>query len=136
MAFMDWSSSLDVGIDSINDQHKKLVNMINELHDAIQNGQANEVLGNTLDGLVDYTKTHFSYEEQLFAQTGYADAASHKQEHDKLCATVFDVQAKFKSGSSEMLSDEVMTFLKDWLINHIQGTDKKYAPHLSSNGVK
>ena len=45
MAFMDWNSSLDVGVESINDQHKKLVSMINDLHDAIQNGQGGEVLG-------------------------------------------------------------------------------------------
>lgn len=136
MAFMDWSDSLDVGVGSINEQHKKLVGMVNDLHDAIQKGQGGDVLGKTLDGLIDYTKTHFAYEEQLFAQTGYADAASHKQEHDKLCATVLDVQAKFKAGSGDTLSGEVMTFLKDWLVNHIQGTDKKYGPHLSSNGVK
>jgi hemerythrin len=134
MAFMDWTDSLDVGVSSINDQHKKLVALVNDLHDAIQKEQGNDALGKTLDGLIDYTKTHFAYEEQLFAQTGYADAATHKQEHDKLCATVLDVQAKFKAGNA--LPGDVLSFLKDWLINHIQGTDKKYGPHLSSNGVK
>jgi hemerythrin len=135
MAFMDWSESLDVGIGSINEQHKKLVGLVNDLHDAIGKGEGKDALGKTLDGLIDYTKTHFAYEEQLFSKTGYSDAASHKQEHDKLCATVVDVQEKFKAGGGD-LSGEVMTFLKDWLLNHIQGTDKKYGPHLSSSGVK
>lgn len=136
MAFMDWSDSLDVGVESINEQHKKLVSMVNDLYDAVQKGQGAEALGATLDGLIDYTKTHFAYEEKLFDQTGYAEAGPHKQEHDKLCATVLDVQAKFKAGAGDTLSSEVMDFLKGWLVNHIQGTDKKYGPHLSASGVK
>jgi hemerythrin len=136
MAFIDWNENLNVGVESINDQHKKLVAMVNELHDAIQKGQAADVLGKTLDGLIDYTKTHFAYEEKLFAETGYADAATHKGEHDKLTATVIDVQEKYKSGGGGALSGEVMEFLKSWLVNHIQGTDKKYGPHLQAKGVK
>jgi len=136
MAFFDWSESLNVGIESINEQHKKLVAMVNELHDASQQGKAADVLGKTLDGLVDYTKNHFAYEEKLFTETGYADAATHKAEHDKLTATVLSVQEKYKAGAGGSLSGEVMDFLKSWLVNHIQGTDMKYGPHFQAKGVK
>lgn len=136
MAFLEWNENLNVGVDSINEQHKKLVAMVNDLHDAIQKGQAVDVLGKTLDGLIEYTKTHFAYEEKLFADTGYGDAASHKLEHDKLTATVLGVQEKYKAGAGGTLSGEVMDFLKSWLVNHIQGTDKKYGPHLQAKGVK
>jgi hemerythrin len=136
MAFLEWNENLNVGVDSINDQHKKLVGMVNDLHDAIQSGQAADALGKTLDGLIDYTKTHFAYEEKLFADTSYADSAAHKAEHDKLTATVISVQEKYKGGAGDSLSGEVMDFLKSWLVNHIQGTDKKYGPHLQAKGVK
>jgi hemerythrin len=136
MAFFEWNESLNVGVESINDQHKKLVAMVNDLHDAMQKGQGAAVLGKTLDGLVSYTKTHFAYEEKLFADTGYTDAAAHKQEHDKLTATVVSVQEKYNGGAGDNLSGSVMDFLKSWLVTHIQGTDKKYGPHLQAKGVK
>jgi hemerythrin len=136
MAFFEWNESLNVGVDSINEQHKKLVAMVNDLHDAMQKGQAASVLGKTLDGLVNYTKTHFAYEEKLFADTGYADAAAHKLEHDKLTATVVSVQQKYNGGAGDSLSGSVMDFLKSWLVEHIQGTDRKYGPHLQAKGVR
>jgi len=135
MAFVEWSDSLGVGVGSIDEQHKKLVGLVNDLHSAIENGQGGHVLGRTLNGLIDYTKTHFAYEEELFAKTGYPDTPAHKQEHDNLCKTVIAVQEKYNSGASDTLSSEVMDFLKSWLINHIQGTDKKYSSHLQANGV-
>jgi hemerythrin len=136
MAFFEWTENLNVGVESINDQHKKLVRMVNDLHDAIGMGQAGSVLGKILDDLIEYTKTHFAYEEKIFADTGYADAATHKQEHDKLTATVVSVQEKYRGGAGDSLSNEVMDFLKSWLVNHIQGTDMKYGPHLQAKGVK
>ena len=136
MAFFEWSESLNVGVESINDQHKKLVAMVNDLHDAMQKGQAASALGKTLDGLINYTKSHFAYEEKLFADTGYADAAAHKLEHDKLTATVVEVQQKYNGGAGDSLSAGVMDFLKSWLVDHIQGTDRKYGPHLQAKGVK
>lgn len=136
MAFFEWNENLNVGVDSINDQHKKLVAMVNDLHDAMQKGQGAAALGKTLEGLVDYTKTHFAYEEKLFADTGYADATAHKAEHDKLTATVVAVQEKYNGGAGDSLSGDVMDFLKSWLVNHIQGTDTKYGPHLQAKGVK
>lgn len=136
MAFFEWDESLNVGVVSINDQHKKLVAMVNDLHDEMQKGQGAAALGKTLDGLVDYTKTHFAYEEKLFADTGYADAAAHKHEHAKLTVTVIAVQQRYNGGAGDSLSGDVMDFLKSWLVNHIQGTDKKYGPHLQAKGVK
>jgi hemerythrin len=136
MAFLEWNDSLSVGVKSIDDQHKQLVALVNTLHNAIANGEGGDALGKILVGLIDYTKTHFAYEEKLFSQTAYTESAAHKQEHDKFCETVLDVQAKFNGGAGEALHGQVMDFLKDWLITHIQGSDRKYGPHLTANGVK
>jgi hemerythrin len=92
-------------------------------------------LGPILDRLVDYTKVHFAREEKLFAQTGYSDAAAHKQQHDALTRQVLEVQRKYAAGAVATVSLEVMHFLRDWLINHIQGSDQKYRPHLNAKGI-
>jgi hemerythrin len=78
---------------------------------------------------------HFDREENFFAQTGYPAATSHKQERDALTRQVIEIQKKYAAGASAALSLEVMKFLRNWLIQHIQGSDQKYRPHLNSKGI-
>ncbi|MDO9042814.1 MAG: bacteriohemerythrin [Desulfocapsaceae bacterium] len=132
---MSWSASLSVNIKQIDDQHKKLIGMINELHKAMKLKKSNSAMGSILDRLADYTVTHFATEEKLFAQYGYPEEKAHVELHRKLVAQVVDIQKKFKAGNA-MISMELMSFLKDWLVNHIQGTDKKYSSFLRQHGVK
>lgn len=135
MPLIVWSNALSVGIDEIDNQHKKLFKIANDLCDALMASAGKQVLGKTLDELIAYTKTHFAYEERIFAQTGYPGTPEHKKEHEDLTNQVIDVQKRFASGASAALSMEVMNFLRSWLINHIQGTDTKYVSHLKSHGI-
>ena len=134
MPLVEWNDELSVGISSIDEQHKKLVNMINALNDALVEGKANDLLATIFDGLTVYTVKHFGYEEELFAQHGYVEAESHKNEHEALINQVKTLQNKMNEGDF-MISVEVMAFLKDWLTNHIMKTDKAYAPFLIDKGV-
>lgn len=136
MALMEWSDRLSVGITQFDNEHKRLVGMVNDLFDAVQAGKGKDALGRILDGLITYTKTHFANEERYMTQHGYPDLPAHKAEHDALAKQVLDVQAKYRAGASAVLSMEVMTFLKGWLVKHIQGTDKKYGPFLNAKGIK
>ena len=137
MSLMDWSSELSVGIDSIDDQHKKLISMLNALYDAMQAGEGKAMVGKVLGGLAAYTVNHFKYEEDLFDKHGYPDAAEHKKQHADLLAQVTEIKAKFDSGSgSTTLSMEILKFLKSWLVDHIQGTDQAYTSFLVAKGVK
>ncbi len=136
MPLMTWNEKFSVGVQMLDDDHKKLVGMVNQLYDGIQAGSGKDVLAKILDGLIDYTKVHFGHEEQFFSKTNYADTAVHKKEHADLTQQVLDVQRKYKAGISGTLSLEVMNFLKNWLINHIQGSDKKYGPYLNSKGIR
>jgi hemerythrin len=132
---MSWNPKLSVGVAVIDDDHQKLVSMVNELYDAIQAGRGKDSLGPTLAKLVDYTKFHFGREEDFMAKTSYPAAVDHKREHDGLTKQVLDVQGKYQSGAAATLSLEVMNFLKNWLLQHIQGSDKKYGPHLNAQGI-
>ena len=74
MPLMTWTDSMSVGVKVLDDDHKKLVDMVNELHDGILEGHRHEALAHVLDQLVHYTKVHFAREEQLFDKTKYAQA--------------------------------------------------------------
>jgi len=136
MPLMQWNEKMSVGIDSIDAEHKKLVGMLNDLYDGMRSGHGKEVLGKVLDNLIAYTAAHFKNEEKYFVQTGYPASAAHKKEHDDLTKQVLDVQAKYEAGAAGTLSLEVLSFLKNWLVTHIQGSDKAYGPHLKAKGVK
>jgi hemerythrin len=135
MPLMTWTEKLSVGVAVLDEDHKKLVGMVNELYDAMQAGHGKDKLGAILNGLVQYTKLHFGREEKFFTQTGYADAVAHKQQHEALTKQVLDVQQKYTAGAVGTLSVDVMHFLRDWLVKHIQGSDQKYRPHLNAKGI-
>ncbi len=129
MALITWTDQLSVGILEFDTQHKRLVNMVNGLHDAMSKGQGSAVLGKLLDDLATYTVTHFAAEEKLMIAKNYPDYTAHKSEHDDLIVKVKELQAKLKSGQT-MIGIETLRFLQSWLTNHILGTDKKYSAHL------
>lgn len=135
MPLMEWTQDLSVDISSIDNQHKKLISLINQLHEARLQGRGKEMVGETLTALIDYTRTHFSFEEKLFDTHGYPASASHKEEHLKLIDQVLDYKNDFAKGDLT-LSTDLMIFLKDWLRNHILGVDKKYTEFLKSKGVE
>ncbi len=136
MPLMTWSDKLNIGIAVVDDDHRKLVDMVNELFDGIQAGHGQDSVGKVLEKLIAYTKAHFAREEKLFVEAGYPGAAAHKKEHEKLTEDVMAAQAKYNAGATAILSVELMNFLKNWLLNHIQGSDKAYGPHLIAKGVR
>ena len=136
MSLIEWNDSLKLGIPSIDKDHQTLVRMPNDLADAVAQSRSQAVLEKVLGGLVNYTKTHFAREEKFFAQHGYPQEAAHKREHAALTEKALAVQTKLKNGNATVLGMEVLAFLKDWLVNHIQGSDAKYAPFLRERGVQ
>ncbi len=134
MALINWTESLSVKIKSIDDQHKVLIGLINELHDSMRAGKGKEAVGKIIDELVDYTRYHFGYEESIFAKIGYVESAAHKRSHIALTDKVVDLQKKFKEGSLS-ITIETMSFLKTWLSDHIMGTDQKYTGSFISKGI-
>ncbi len=130
-----WGKSLMVDIPTIDEQHKQLVQLMNDLHKSMKIRESAQAMERILDRLVDYTVMHFSTEEQFFQQYGYPDREQHAAIHKKLVARVGDFQKKFKSGDATVSMD-LMDFLKDWLVNHIKGTDMQYAPFMRKKGVR
>jgi hemerythrin len=132
---IDWTDEFSVDIQEIDEQHKKLVNLINALYAALASKNPSNKVEAILDELVDYTRTHFAVEECLLRLFEYDGYDEHKAIHDKIVERVQAFQAQFKGGDQKV-GMELLYFLKDWLMDHIHKVDKKYAPHLTSRGVK
>ncbi|QQS35451.1 MAG: bacteriohemerythrin [Ignavibacteriales bacterium] len=135
MALIAWNEKYSVGINSIDAQHKRLVDYTNQLHDAMASGKAKEKIPSILENLVRYTKDHFAYEEKVMDSNKYPGYLKQKMEHDSLTKQVTKFKDDMLAGKIS-LSIEVMEFLKGWLINHISGSDKLYTQFLVSKGVK
>lgn len=135
MAIIKWEQNLSVGVDKFDTHHKKLVDLINKLHDAMSQGKGAETIGSVLDELIKYTQYHFAEEEKLMTLHKYPDLEKHKAEHVALTKKAVELQQQQKGGHIA-ITLPVMSFLKDWLTKHINGTDKKYGPFLNGKGVK
>ena len=133
--YFQWKDEYSVGIESIDLQHKKLINLINQLQTAVDYSTGETFERDALDELVEYTVTHFRYEEGLMEEHGYPDFEAHRAQHDNMVKKVGDVVANYKQNQHNAMKDAT-EFLKNWLIKHINGTDKQYSQYLISKGVK
>lgn len=134
MSLFLWGQEYSVQIASLDNQHKKLFALVNEMHGAMKSGKGKEILAKVFNELITYTKTHFSAEEQLMTTHRYPGYLMHKNEHDTLTRQVIEMQQKLNDGKAVM-SVEVMEFLKNWLSHHILENDKKYSQFFREKGV-
>ncbi|WP_309267637.1 bacteriohemerythrin [Azonexus sp.] len=135
MSFMPWTDAFVLGIETIDQQHRWLVDATNRLHAEISKPEPQRaVLGEILEGLVDYTMNHFVLEEELFQRLGYSETAAHKAEHDAFTATAMNLLLRFEAG--ENIGAPMLDFLKEWLQHHILQVDRAYAPFLIAAGVR
>ena len=133
--FVEWSDVLSVGIEEIDAQHKVLVGLVNEMHEAIHQRHGSEVVGDILEQLADYTRIHFAVEESLMRILGYPGYEEHKLEHEELIQHVHELQHKVETGKTS-IGFELMLFLKGWLTNHIMESDQQYAEFFIEAGAK
>ncbi len=134
MALIDWDDSFSVHVKEIDGEHRKIVEMINELHDAMHRKRGKEALTGILHGLIDYAATHFKTEEKYFAEFGYPDAKMHESEHAEFAGKIAEFRKAFDAGKLG-LSIDVMDYLDGWITNHIKVVDKKYSQFFNAKGL-
>jgi hemerythrin len=134
MAFIDWSEKYSVKVSQIDEQHKNLIAIINDLHDAMLKGQSKDAMDDIFNRLIDYVKVHFANEERLMQIYQYPDKKIHETQHNDLTYQVGQLAVKAQTGKITV-SLETMTFLKDWLYNHILKTDVKLGEYLINKGL-
>lgn len=130
-----WGEQYELGIASIDQQHQKLVRLINTLYQALRAGEGYGYLSSLLDELSQYTLTHFNYEEKYMTAFNYDLTERHVQEHRYLVERVGAFKEKLDSGNL-MIVYEMMNFMKEWLDTHIQQTDRQYVDWFIHKGLK
>lgn len=135
MALLTWSDKYSVNVKEIDDQHKKLISLLNELHTAMSAGKGKDILSGVLKNLIDYTAYHFSTEEKYMVQYGYTGYTKHRAEHQEFVKKVKEFDQKFQAGQTSV-TIEVIKFLSGWVAGHISGTDMQYSQFFNQKGLK
>jgi len=129
MTHLKWTRDLDTGIDVIDGQHKQIVEYINQLFDARESRNMDAV-GDVIDATVDYTLSHFGFEETLMEEAGYQFVGPHKKVHQLFTKRVAELQSRYKAG--EDISEELHKLLARWLCSHIRHDDASYVTDVKS----
>jgi len=124
-----WSEGYSVGIQEIDMQHKKLIDLINRLYGLFLNKNYEEV-NEVIREIKDYTLYHFSTEERLFREKKYLHEIEHIAKHEEFIVELNKLYADYIHSPS-ILTMKAMTFLQKWLTNHILKEDKKYVGYLN-----
>ena len=118
-----WDDKFNTGIEEIDRDHKGLVNLINDLYEAMQDGSGGALLLPIFSALKHYTETHFEREERFMVDCDVSDQARHVREHKQMIARLADLESRHRRGEAA-ISMETLTFLRDWLKNHICVVDR------------
>lgn len=134
MSFIQWSQKNIIGIPVVDEQHQKLFDILNRLHESVVGGLEQSAIFSILDELIDYTVYHFDTEEKFFEQYAFPDRAEHKEEHDRLTAQAVALQGQLREGSAT-ISFEILDFLHDWLMDHTSGLDLDFGNYIREKGI-
>jgi hemerythrin-like metal-binding protein len=125
-----WSKILSIGVEEVDEDHRKLVSIFNTLNHAVGEGEAPEYLAATLEELINCTVWHFSHEERLMLKHQYKDSEAHKAEHRELIEAAKELQQELLQGSGAM-AERHIEILERWLTEHILTADMRLGAYLS-----
>jgi len=134
MPLYEWKETYNIGIKSIDEDHQGMLNLINQLFDAMSHGKAKEILSEIFIELINYIKLHFKREETHFTDTNFPEYLEHKLQHDLFIEKINALKAQFDE-DNQNISVDLLYFLTDWLINHIFILDRNYLNHFKEHGV-
>jgi hemerythrin len=133
---IEWSNMFSVGVDILDEQHKTLIGMMNQLIDTPNVDSNSAIITDLLDGMIKYATSHFVKEEQLMGTHNYADLPSHQEQHVEFMKKTAEF-CTIEEGATVVhdFSDTVRTYLREWWINHILVDDMKYKPILADKDI-
>jgi len=134
MPIVEWNNTFELGVQLFDEHHYHLVELLNRVYDNFTAGAPAENIGIIFDELIDYATYHFASEELWMKDNSYPKINDHCIEHERFTRRVVEMQKDFHAGKLN-LSLEVLTFLKNWLTNHILQIDIEYGRYIASKGV-
>ena len=135
MPLIDWDDTYTVNVREMDSQHKMLVKLLNQLHEAIKFGCGTDILGEVFTEIVEYTRYHFNAEERLMRENGFPEYLLHKALHEELWSRLCDTRREFDGGGRAVVGIGTLQFLRDWLINHVTTKDRAIARYLNLQGA-
>jgi len=134
MAYVEWTDDFSVNVEEIDAQHKKLITMLNTLHEALLSNKGKDVYKNVIDSMIEYATIHFKTEEEYMVKFDFPGYPEHKAEHERFVQETLRLQTNFRE-TGFTLTYPVVQFLKKWLKDHIVETDKKYSIPFNEHGL-
>lgn len=134
MALIDWTNEFSVGIPSLDEQHRNLVDIINKFEEARRRGKGTKIMRQILNEIIGYTQEHFAFEEELLEESDYPDRKLHQSQHRQLLQKVERLQHDYLH-EGRRITAETGEFLNYWLTSHILQHDKNYSEHLQKTSV-
>lgn len=136
MKEITWAQDLYVGISLIDEQHKMLIQRLNDLSQALASGLGPAKIASTLNFLIDYTDFHFTAEETHMDRNGYPGLDAHKKQHEEFKTTLANLEADLEEeGATQGLADSIDKLLVQWLFNHIRTIDVAFGKYLQDKGI-
>ncbi|MBF0110841.1 MAG: bacteriohemerythrin [Magnetococcales bacterium] len=132
--FFPWDEKLVTGLEAMDDDHKKLLDLVNRLHDRMREGSGMAAIRHTLGELTDYTVFHFKREEDWYDQYQYHERDQHRRAHNGLITAVTELTGKYEAGNFAVAID-LLAIAKRWLVEHIMNDDHRAARFLQARGV-
>jgi hemerythrin-like metal-binding protein len=134
-SFINWQDGYSVNVRELDQQHRMIILMLNELNEALERGQDQADLEKILDGFLSFSLEHFNTEEDLFEMYCYPFACTHKAEHDAFRQTISMFARQCKEGQTRV-DRRFLDFCAEWLKRHIIGRDKTYAYFFAAKGLQ
>jgi hemerythrin len=128
MPIMTWDKTLDIGVEAMNEDHREILNAMNDLFDAHARGTTGVTVNKLVARLGEVCILHFAREEEFMRQTGYPGFIAHKALHEKLLTRYRELSEAIRIAGG-VANPDFFNFLKFWLNSHIKGLDTKYAAH-------
>lgn len=133
MEFIPWKKEYALGIEVIDVQHMKLVGYISDLYNAVMSTDKEQKTKDVIEKLFQYTISHFSFEENVMKDAQFPNLEDHHKAHENFILELENYHQKFLDG--KIVPAQLVIFLKDWLVKHIQGTDREYIPYFKAIGL-
>ena len=131
---LEWKDEYNVEVKEIDEQHKKLVTLMNELMDSIQSKPEKDEVHKIIENLVSFKKNHFETEEKYFEKFDYKGTEEHKKAHGDFDKKIRELKEK-NAGDELTLAFELVDYLEDWFLSHLRDMDRKYMKCFHDNGL-
>ncbi|MEJ2117108.1 MAG: bacteriohemerythrin [Alphaproteobacteria bacterium] len=132
MPYTEWTEELSVGVPIMDEEHKKWLGILNEIHDALKTNANAEVMQTIIGRMLEYTIMHLTHEEMYMLHIKYPLFESHREKHNALIRKIELLDSRLKEKSNFRLTIDTVFLLKNWLTNHIMVVDKKYKEYIEA----